>query len=352
MDKRDRVWILIVDDVEANRTILEHIIVSMGLQPILAENGVQALSIIRQRKPQLILSDVSMPEMDGYELCRILKDDPEYRDIPIIFISAFDETKDIVAGFNLGGEDYITKPFIPEVVRARVGIHLKLYHTMHELAETNRRLQVSVNEQLAQMEEEKKRMLYAMLRIARQNANYEEAHMERLSYNCKIFSRALQLSPAYESLVSDSFVETIGIAAPLCDLGNMAIPRDILSKKGTFTPQERALMETHTTLGADILRDIKAEDYNDFIQMSIDIANYHHENWNGSGYPCKISGDDIPLPAQIVSVMSEFCALTERRGYRDAYTKEEALAIMQEDVGVKFNEALFDICKKIARQLR
>ncbi len=351
MDKRNTACILIVDDVEVNRMILENIIVSMDLQPVLAENGVQALDIVRQRKPQLILLDVSMPEMDGYELCRILKDDPEYRDIPIIFISAYDEPKDIITGFNLGGEDYVTKPFIQEVVRARVGTHLKLYNTVQQLAETNRRLQISVNEQLAQMEEEKKRVLYALVRIARQNAHYEEVHMERLCYNCKIFSRALQLSPKYESQVSDSFVETISIAAPLCDLGNMAVPGEILSKKGRFTPQERMLMETHTTVGADILRDIMAGDYNDFIQMSIDIANYHHENWDGSGYPCGISGDEIPLPAQIVSVMSEFCALTERREYRDAYTKEEALLVMQEEVGVKFNETLFDICKKIARQL-
>lgn len=351
MDKNTS-WVLIVDDVEANRMILRNIIVSMELQPILAENGVQALNIVRQRKPHLILLDVAMPEMDGYELCRILKDDPNLRDIPIIFISAFDEPGDIIKGFNLGGEDYITKPFIQEVVRARVGIHLKLSRTVQELADMNRRLQVSLSEQLAQMEKEKKRVLDAMLRVARQNANYEEAHMERLRYNCKIFSQALQLSPKYERLVSDSFVETITLAAPLCDLGNLAVSGEVLQKKGALSEDEREIMKTHTSLGTDILKDVMADDYNDFVQMAMDIAAYHHENWDGSGYPNGISGDDIPLPAQIVSLMSEFCALTEARDYRDAYTKEEALEIMKQETGVRFNGSLYEICGKIARQLR
>lgn len=351
MDKKNKANILIVDDVEVNRTILENIIVSMDLQPILAENGAQALELVRQCRPQLILLDVSMPQMDGYELCRILKETPEYRDIPIIFISAYDEPKNITTGFDLGCEDYIIKPFIPEVVRARVGTHLKLSNTVQQLAETNRRLQVSVNEQLAQMEEEKKRVLHALVRVARQNVHYEEAYMERLCYNCKIFSRALQLSPKYESQVSDSFVETIAIVAPLCDLGNMAIPDVILSKKGRLNPIEQMLFETHTTAGADILKDIMAGDYNDYIQMAIDIANFHHENWDGTGYPCGISEDEIPLSAQIVSVMSEFCALTGQSESHRTYTKGEALLVMQGEAGVKFNETLFDICKKIAHQL-
>lgn len=351
-DRKDTPWILIVDDVETNRFVLRNIITDMELQPILAENGVQALRIVERHRPQLILLDVSMPEMDGYEFCRIMKKDPTTRDIPIIFISAYDEPDDIITGFNLGGEDYITKPFIQEVVQARVGMHLRLHRAAQELAETNRRLQASVNEQLQQMEKEKKRVLYAMVSVARKNACYEENHMERLQYNCKVFSRAMQLSPKYENKVSDGFVETIEISAPLCDLGNVSIPSEILTKKGALTEEEQELVKTHTTVGADILRDIMDEDYNDFIQMSIDIAHYHHENWDGSGYPCSIKGEEIPLSAQVVSLMSEFCALTEERGYRAAYSREEAIDIMEKEVGVKFDADLFDICKKIFRQLR
>lgn len=352
IDRKDTPWILIVDDVETNRFVLRNIITDMQLQPILAENGVQALRIVERHRPQLILLDVSMPQMDGYEFCRIMKEDPNTRDIPIIFISAYDEPDDIITGFNLGGEDYITKPFIQEVVQARVGTHLRLHQAAQELAETNRRLQASVNEQLEQMEKEKKRVLYAMVSVARKNACYEENHMERLQYNCKVFSRAMQLSPKYENKVSDSFVETIEISAPLCDLGNVAIPSEILNKKGMLTDEEQELVKTHTTVGADILKDVMDEDYNDFIQMSMDIAHYHHENWDGSGYPCGISGDEIPLSAQVVSLMSEFCALTEERGYREAYAREEAISIMEKEAGIKFDADLFNICKKIFRQLR
>lgn len=351
MDKKSVPWILIVDDVEANRIVLRNIITDMNMQPILAENGVQALRIVQRHRPQLILLDVSMPEMDGYEFCRIMKEDPATRDIPIIFISAYDDPNDVIKGFNVGGEDYITKPFIQEVVQARVGMHLKLHQAAQEMAESNRRLQASVNEQLEQLEKEKKRMLYAMVSVASKNASYEEEHMERLQYNCKMFSQAMQLSPKYESIVSDSFVETISIAAPLCDLGNVAVSNDILQKKGALTEEERDLVKNHTTIGADILKDVMDEDYNDFVQMSIDIAHYHHENWDGSGYPCGLKGDEIPLAAQVVAVMSVYCALTEKREYRGAYTREEAIGIMGQDVNVKFNADLYDICKKIYRQL-
>ena len=129
---------------------------------------------------------------------------------------------------DLTGEDYITKPFLPEVVKARLRLHLKLYYANKELSETNRLLQRSVNEQLRQLEMEKKNVLYALIRVARENACYDEDHMERLSYNCRILAEAMQLSPNYGHLISDSYIETIALAAPLSDLGNVAIPTDIL----------------------------------------------------------------------------------------------------------------------------
>lgn len=352
MAGKDASGILIVDDVEVNRFMLRNIIADMGVQPILAENGEQALRIIERHRPLLILLDVSMPEMDGYEFCEIVKADPNYRDIPIVFISAFDEPSDIIKGFNIGGEDYITKPFIKEVVQARVNTHMKLHQAVSGLSESNRRLQTAVNEQLLQMEKEKKQVLYALGRVARKNASYEEDHMERLQYNCKLLAQAMQLSPKYETLITDSFVETIETAAPLCDLGNVAIPSDLLSKKGKLTEEERAVMKTHTTVGAEILSDVQGNDYNDFIKTTRDIALYHHENWDGSGYPTGISGEKIPLSAQIVAIMSTYCALTEDRGYRNAYDREEAIEIMEKDAGIKFDEELFGICQKIYRRLK
>lgn len=345
--------ILIVDDVEGNRFILRNIIIDMGYQPVLAENGMQALKIFPKCKPQLVLLDISMPHMDGYELCKILKDNPETRDVPIIFISAFDEADDIVRGFELGGEDYVTKPFIPEVIQARVGVHLKLSAATRNLVEMNRLLQTSVDEQLEQMEQEKKSVLYALANVAREHSLYEEKHMERLTYNCRILAQAMQLSETYGKLISDSYIEGIELSAPLCDMGNVAVPMEILQKKSTLTPDEMELMKRHTTVGAKVLEDINIKDsYNEFLQMSLDIARYHHENWDGSGYPTGRKGDEIPLAAQIVSLIGVYCALTEWRSYRAPYTAEEALSIMEQDVGRKYNADIFQICKKISRQLR
>lgn len=345
--------ILIIDDVEANRFLLRNMIEDMGYMPILAENGVQALKLLERVRPQLIISDIAMPEMDGYEFCRIVKANASVRDIPVIFISAFEETENIVNGFALGGADYIMKPFIPEVVKARVELHLKLNEYNRELLEINRQLQVSVNEQLRQIEQEKKNVLYSLTRVARENASYDVEHMERLSYDCRTLAEAMQLTEAYGSLISDAYVETIEIASPLCDLGNVAISTEILQKADSLEPEERLVMQKHTEIGARILRDIENNgDYNDFIHMSGDIAHYHHEHWDGSGYPCGLKGEEIPLSAQIVAIAGAYCSLTEKRTYRGAYGREEALALMEKDAGSKFNPEIFRILTKISRQLR
>jgi putative two-component system response regulator len=344
--------ILIVDDVEANRFTLRDIIRGMGYQPILTENGDQALKIVERVDVCLLLLDVAMPGMDGYEVCRVLKDNARTRSIPIIFISAFDDSKDMVRGFELGGADYITKPFVPEVVRARVAIQMQLYDSAKELLELNRRLQVSISEQLNRIEQEKKNVLYALLRVAREDAAYDEDHMERLSKNCRTLTEAMQLTVEYGDLISDQYVDTIELAAPICDLGNVAIPTEILQKKDDLTEEETRFMHRHTVVGERILNDINSNEQNNgFIQMSREIARNHHENWDGTGYPSGISGDDIPLSAQIVGIVSEFCALTEGRSYRGTYSWEEAFSILEKERGIKYNPKIYDILFKIKRQL-
>lgn len=344
--------VLIVDDVETNRFVLRDIISDMGYLPILASNGLQAIKLVSHMKPQLIILDIAMPDMDGYEVCQQLKANVDTREIPVIFISAFDNPDDVVRGFEVGGSDYITKPFISEVVKARVGMHLKLYDANRSVMEMNYKLQVSLGEQIRQIELEKKNVLYALIRIARENACYNESYMERLAYNCRILTEAMQLSSKFGSQISDSFVDTMELAAPLCDLGNMAIPTHILQKEDVLTAEESVIMRTHTIIGARILRDIRGlGNDNIFMRMCIDIANYHHENWDGSGYPCGRKGDEIPLSAQIVAVVGEYCALTEKRTYRDAFTQEEAFSIMEVDSNTKFNPDIYKILTKIIRQL-
>lgn len=344
--------ILIIDDVETNRVILEKIILKMGCSPVMAGSAIQALEIIPECRPKLILSDISMPEMDGYELCRILKKDPKTRDIPIIFISAFDDPKEIVKGFSLGGEDYITKPFIPEVVQARVGVHLHLYEANQEIIAANRQLRVSVKEQLRQMEQEKKGMLYALANVAAENSFYEKRFVERLRKNCRILAQSMQFSPVFSQKISDTYIDTVELAAPLCDIGNIGIPKEVLQKESELTEEEMELVQSHTNIGSKLLRDLHTtNDYNDFIQTSIDIAKHHHENWDGSGYPEGLKGEEIPLAAQIVAMVDVFCSLTEKRTYRRAYNREEAIEIMKKEADKKFHPEIFKIFCKISRQL-
>lgn len=344
--------ILIVDDVEINREILGEIINEMGCRSVLAENGVQALEQFEKHKPDLVLTDVSMPEMDGHELCRILKSNAQTRDIPVIFISAFGESEDVVKGFSLGGNDYIVKPFISEVVQARVKLHLSLHAATQKISENNRRLQVSVMEQVKQIEQERKNVLYALVNMAAENSFYNTERIKRLQQNCRKLTQSMQFSPLFADCISDSYVDTMEVAAPLCDIGNIGIPRYVLQKDTMLSDEERELVQSHTEIGAKLLKDLYVtSDFNDFIQISIDVANHHHENWDGSGYPAQLKGKEIPLAAQIVSIVDVFCALTEKRSYREAYSKEEALQIMDKESGEKFNPDIFQIFCKIARQL-
>ena len=344
--------ILIVDDVEANRFVLRDIIMDMGYLPVLTENGLQALKMLQRIRPQLIILDIAMPEMDGYEVCAKLKENPDTREIPIIFISAFDEPEDSVKGFNLGGADYVTKPFIPEVVKARVGMHLKLTEANRQMQEMNRQLQISVIEQRKQIERERRSVLYALIRVARENAGYNDASMKRLSDNSRTMAEAMQLSAEYGHLISDSYVDTIELAAPLCDLGNMTVPTTILQKRGALTPEEIEIVRTHTATGTKMLLDImEVGSDNSFLKMAVEMVSYHHENWDGSGYPDGRRGEEIPLSAQIICVVSDFCALTEDRSFRKAYDKAEALEIMQKDSGRRYNPDILNIMKKIVRQL-
>ena len=340
--------ILIVDDMETNRLILEDIIINMGYSPTLAESGDEALEIIPQLSPHLILTDISMPGIDGYQLCKVLKGNEKTKDISVIFISAFDNPEDIVEGFLLGGEDYITKPFVPEIIQARVGVHLRLLKAKHELVELNRRLQVSVNEQLKQMEMEKKNILYALANIASQNSSYGEKHIERLKYNCQILAQGMQLSLQFGDKISDTFIDTIELAAPLCDIGKIGISKEILQKRSGLTEEEISIIQNHTKIGAKLLEDLHVNnDYNEFISTSIDITRHHHENWDGSGYPDGLKQEEIPLAAQIVSIMSTYCVLTGEIGY----SREEALDQMRKESGIRFNPDIFEICCKISRQL-
>jgi len=346
--------VMIIDDVEVNRFVLRNIIMSMGYTPILASDGLEGLELLKENLPSLILLDVAMPQMDGYEFASIVKSDVNTRDIPIIFISAFDESDDIVKGFKIGGDDYVTKPFVPEIVKARVGVHIKFYEAKKDLQDTNRQLKASLSNQLKQIEQEKKGVLYALAGLSRKNSFYDMDYFDRLQYNCRLLAQALQIAEVYADEITDTFIDTIEVAAPLCDIGNVAIPTTILQKVNEpLTEYEHSVVKTHAEVGSRILKDVSmASDYNDFVKMAVDIAHYHHENWDGSGYPEGIAGNEIPLSAQIVSLASVYCALTSDRSYRPAFSREKALSIIEDADGVKFNPQICKICKMISKQFK
>ncbi len=344
--------ILIIDDVDTNRFVLKDIVAEMGYQPILTENGAQAIKIVEKFEVSLVISDIAMPVMDGFEFCELMKGNAKTRDIPIIFISAFDDPADVVKGFELGGADYVTKPFIPEVVKARIALHMNLTEVNRNLLDLNRKLQASVTEHRMQIEREKSAVLYALIRVARANAAYDETHMERLVKNSRTLAEAMQLSPKFDMIISDSFIDTIAKAAPLCDLGNVSIPTHILQKKEELTEEEWALVKTHPEVGARILADIEdGTDFNGFISMSGQIARSHHENWDGTGYPDGLKENEIPLSAQIVAVAGSYCSLTEGRIYREAFSGEKALELMAADSGKRYNPDIVEVLQKISKIL-
>lgn len=346
----DKIKILIADDVETNRFTLRDIVQEMGYQPVLAENGEQALRIVRRFSIQLILLDVAMPVMDGYQFCQVIKDDPERRDIPIIFISAFDDPDDIVKGFEIGGEDYITKPFIREVVRARISSHLKMIEANKDMQDINQKLQTSLTNQMNQIANEKMNVLYAIIRLLKECWWYDESEMTRLSVNCGIFTEALQLSAQYGNRISDEFLKKIEVICILRDVGNISTPYELIIKKEEErTVQDNAIYKVHARSAIEILQDIQRNtECNDSIRIGIEIAGYHHERYDGKGYPEELVGDDIPLSAQIVSIVSDFNALSTK--YEGDI--EKTMDVIKSESGKKFNPVFVDVMSKIAKRLK
>lgn len=352
--------ILIVDDVEVNLIILEEIIKNMGYQAYTASSVKDALALINEEKtlPHLILTDIAMPEIDGFEFCAILKKNPYTRDIPVVFISAMDSAGDLIQGFELGAVDFIPKPFERVEVEMRVNTHLKLYELQRSLEETNKRLNLVVARQAERLRKEQKNIMTSLASLVESKESIVKSenmstHYENICYNSRIMAQALAMSPKFEGSVTDIFVDGIESSAGLHDIGKIMIPDDILLKKGRLTREEREVMRTHTQIGAEILTDIyRGKEKSDFLEMAIDIANYHHENWDGSGYPKKLKGEEIPLSARIVKLVDVFDALIGLRVYKEPMPVESALVVMKEGRGTLFDPDMIDVFLKIYRNFK
>ena len=316
-DQRPR--LLLVDDEPTNLQVLRHIL-QADYRLLFATDGERALQVAREQRPDLVLLDIMMPHMDGYAVCRALKADAATASIPVIFITALNDSQDETAGFDVGGVDYLTKPVSPPVVRARVRTHLSLVR-MEELRET--RLQI----------------VQRLGRAAEYKDNETGMHVIRMSH----FAQLLALAAGH----STAWAEDLLNAAPMHDVGKIGIPDAVLRKPGPLDADEWATMRRHPEIGAEII----GEHPSGVLQLAREIALAHHEKWDGSGYPRGLAGEAIPLSARIVAIADVFDALTTRRPYKEPWPVQEAMSHIAAQAGKHFDPALVALFAPLLPQL-
>ena len=302
--------ILAVDDEPNNLQVINQVL-SENYQLRFAKNGKDAIEIATRQQPDLILLDIMMPDMDGFEVCRQLKICKVTAHIPIIFVTAMSEMEDECKGFELGGVDYIIKPISPEIVRARVKTHLTL---------------VSANE----LKETRMHIIQRLGRAAEYKDNETGFHVLRMSHYSKLIAMAAGLD--------ESSQETLLNAAPMHDIGKIGTPDYILLKPIKLDDDEWEIMKKHANVGADII----GEHDSALLKMARSIALTHHEKWDGSGYPQGLKGEEIPLAGRIVAIADVFDALTSARPYKKAWPVEEAVAYINSAAGSHFDPELIE----------
>ncbi|MDK2807726.1 MAG: cyclic di-GMP phosphodiesterase [Clostridiales bacterium] len=345
--------ILIVDDITSNLVILTEMIKNAGYIPRPVISAKQAMEAIKIKKPHLILLDVTMPDMDGFEFCEILKNDIRTREIPVIFISAMDSKEEITKGFQLGAVDFISKPFELEEVTLRVNNHLRIYRMQKELEEYNQKLHKMVNDQIKKIREEEKHFIFSMAKISESKEDPTGKHIQSVARKSKLLAMSLQLSPRFEKEITNHFIETIEIAASLHDMGKLSVNDQILLKPGRLSVEEREEMKQHAPRGASMLSELyEINEHSEFLKMAIEIAQSHHERWDGEGYPNGLQKNEIPLPARIVAVVDVYDALTNERCYKDALSHEESADIINREAGRSFDPDIVEVFNKIQNKLR
>lgn len=329
--KKNAPAILIVDDISVNVTILENILTHEGYEALTALSVREALELMKQTRPDLILSDLSMPEIDGLEFCRMLKSDQATRDIPFIFITVLNTSKEKEEAFLAGAVDFIPKPFDNIEVPMRVNNHLNSYRMQQEMADYNRMMHRLVEDQKNQIEREHTNVLRALSRIMKKKDDDTGKHRSNVAYNCKLLAQGMQFSPAFEDVVTDEFVENIGIAARLHDVGRFLMSEEEIENDGGPDRQNLEYIEKCTEFGDEVIGEFGVDqESSGAMEMTRQIAKYHHAHWDGSGYPA-LSGSEIPLEARIAAVANDFDEMTAP-GHGDAACSPEE---GQERIGVR-----------------
>jgi len=344
-----RLTILAVDDTPANIDVVKGVLSDRYFVQA-AINGQMALKIIEKNKPDLILLDIMMPDMDGYEVCQKLKADVATRDIPIIFLTAKAEVEDETRGLELGAVDYITKPISPSILTERVKTHLELKSARDFLKRQNEILEEKVIERTRQMEELQDVTMVAMGSLAEARDPETGNHIRRTQRYVKLLAQKLKEHPRFSHFLTPENITWLYKSAPLHDIGKVGVADHILLKPGKLTDEEFDEMKKHTTYGRDAIaaaeQNISVAD--NFLLFAKEIAYAHQEKWNGSGYPEGLAGDDIPIAARLMAVGDVYDALVSRRVYKLPFPHEKAVAIILEGKGEHFDPDMVDAFMEIA----
>lgn len=324
--------ILIVDDDDVARRLLKAMILPMGYEVLLASDGIEALEKAVSESPDLILLDVLMPKLNGFEVARRLKENRETKIVPIVIVTALQELEDRVLALEAGADDILNKPVDKVELRARIGSLLKVKAYNGHLLNYQKVLEEEVERKTRELrlafQKIKLASLETILRLCRAAEFRDEetgGHLRRVSRHVGLIARNLGLDR--------DFQEQLVCAAPMHDIGKIGIPERILLKKETLRAEEWEIMKRHTTIGAKILSGSREE----IIKLGELIALTHHERWDGSGYPQGLVGDKIPICGQIIAVADCFEAMTSERCYSPAAPPEEALEVIRRGAGSLFN---------------
>jgi putative two-component system response regulator len=337
--------ILVVDDTPDNLSLMSGLLKDLYKVKI-ANNGERALKIaLTGTLPDIILLDIMMPVMDGYETCRHLKANPETRDIPVIFLTAKTEIEHEIMGFELGAVDYITKPISPPIVMARIKTHLQLKRMRDYLKDQKAFLEDEVRRRTQEVVATQEVTILTMASLAETRDNETGNHIRRTQFYLKALAEKLRHQPRFSHFLDeDKTIDLLFKSAPLHDIGKVGIPDHILLKPGRFTPEEFEIMKTHCTLGRDAI--IAAERRLGvelpFLSFAKEIAYSHQEKWDGSGYPEGLSGDDIPISGRLMAVADVYDALISRRVYKEGMPHEKAVGIIVEGKGSHFDPDMVD----------
>ncbi|MEQ1600350.1 MAG: two-component system response regulator [Methylophilaceae bacterium] len=336
--------ILIVDDSPENLTVLNEL-----LQPIysvrVATSGEKALRIVgSDPRPDLILLDVMMPEMDGYQVFQHLHANSATADIPVIFVTALDSAESEMLGLDLGAADYITKPYLAPIVLARIKTQLELKQARDRLTDQNAWLEAEVARRMAENELTQEVSIRALAHLAETRDPETGNHILRTQAYVHQLALALQTHPRFAAILTDPYIHLLARSAPLHDIGKVGIPDAILLKPGKLTPEEWEIMKSHARLGGEAFEAAErdAKQSVEFLSLAKEIAHFHHEKWDGSGYPQGLAGEAIPLSARIMALADVFDALISPRVYKKALSYAEALDIIVEGRAKHFDPDMVD----------